>query len=190
MAKTYPPIFINKYLAAKVPQALPDYFSSVFRFFPTMPTNIDELTETFPESATDVFAVYDRMFKMRRKPFPHIKSEQILYYFYKVAGDVSGLIYTTQTVYDILDRGNESAEDINAWIATLPRDADKNILFDGEAFTPVLFHDIKIYQLEETRDIIDFGTARTFAGNKLIIDYDYHTPGYSANGSKYNDTTI
>jgi hypothetical protein len=36
------------------------------------------------------------------------------------------------------------------------------------------FHDFKIYQLEEARDIIDFGTARTYAGNKIIIDYDYH----------------
>jgi hypothetical protein len=39
---------------------------------------------------------------------------------------------------------------------------------------PVFFHDIKVYQLEESRDIIDFGTARTYAGNKIIIDYDWH----------------
>jgi hypothetical protein len=36
------------------------------------------------------------------------------------------------------------------------------------------FHGFKIYQLEEVRDIIDFGTARTYGGNKIIIDYDYH----------------
>jgi hypothetical protein len=41
-------------------------------------------------------------------------------------------------------------------------------------FYPVFFHEIKIYQLEETRDIVDFGTARTFAGNKIIIDYCWH----------------
>jgi hypothetical protein len=27
--------------------------------------------------------------------------------------------------------------------------------------------------LQETRDIIDFGTARTYGGNKIIIDFDY-----------------
>jgi hypothetical protein len=37
-----------------------------------------------------------------------------------------------------------------------------------------LFHNFKVYQLEETRDIIDFGTARTYGGNKIIIDFDYH----------------
>ena len=36
------------------------------------------------------------------------------------------------------------------------------------------FHDFKIYQLEEARDIIDFGTARTYAGNKIIIEYCWH----------------
>jgi len=27
--------------------------------------------------------------------------------------------------------------------------------------------------LQETRDIINFGTARTYAGNKIILYYDY-----------------
>ena len=36
------------------------------------------------------------------------------------------------------------------------------------------FHNFKVYQLEETRDIIDFGTARTYGGNKIIIDFEYH----------------
>jgi hypothetical protein len=39
---------------------------------------------------------------------------------------------------------------------------------------PLYFHTFKTYQLQETRDIIDFGTARTFAGNKIILDYDWH----------------
>jgi len=178
VAKTFPPIFINKYLAAKISPALPEYFSNPLKFFPTMPTDIESLTETFPEAANDVFAVYDRMLKMRRKAFPHIKSEQVLYYFYKVAGDISGLLYTTQAVQDLLDRGDESAEDLNTWITSLPRNAQGNVVFDEEEFSPVHFHDIKIYQLEETRDIIDFGTARTYAGNKIIIDYTYHAKGY------------
>ncbi len=188
MAKTFPPIFINKYLSEKISPSLPEYFSNSLRFFPTMPTDIEALTETFPEAANDVFSVYDRMFKMRRKPFPHIKSEQVLYYFYKVAGDISGLVYTTQAVQDLLDRGDESAEDLNAWIASKVNPSGE-VEFDGETFTPVYFHDIKVYQLEETRDIVDFGTARTFAGNKVIIDYDYHAPGYSSNGL-YNNTQI
>ena len=96
MAITYPPVLINEYLAEKVTDRLPDRFSGAFRFFPTLPTDINALTENFPAAANDVFAVYDRMFKMRRKPFPHIKCEQLLYYFYKMNSDPEALIETVQ----------------------------------------------------------------------------------------------
>lgn len=194
MAISYPPIFINDYLKEKLPmsgrESLP--------FFPTMPTDIHSLTESFPDG---MFAVFDRMFKMRRTPFPHIKCEQLLYYFYKVDGDPELLIEHTQRLQDLLDRGDESAQDLNSWISSkldnesklyIKRDVLGNV---EKEFLPVFFHDIKIYQLEETRDIVDFGTARTFAGNKIIIDYDYHTPGYQNPvgenvPSQYNQTNL
>jgi hypothetical protein len=182
MAIDYPPIFINNYLAEKVRE---DFAATEFnlRFFPTSPTDIDALTQGFPTALDDVFAVYDRMFKMRRTPFPHIKCEQLLYYFYKMSGDPVALIKTSQLVQDLLDRGDESAQELNKWIASLPRGESVSIngvekptvRFGQEDFFLPFFHEIKIYQLEETRDIIDFGTARTYAGNKIIIDYDWHS---------------
>jgi hypothetical protein len=208
MAISYPPIFINDYLSQKIPSALgrERFSAGIMRFFPTAPTDIESLTETFPEASADVFAVYDRMFKMRRKAFPHIKDEQLLYYFYKMQSDPEALIFATQAVQDLLDRGDESAQDLNKWIMDSPDYNPVTGLYKEE-FLPVYFHDIKIYQLEETRDIIDFGTARTYAGNKIIIDYCYHTKGYpkgtliegsdparpryeDASNDSYNDTTI
>lgn len=177
MAIHYPPAFINGYLAEKVPATLgTDRFNNgLLKFFPTSPTAIDDLTETFPGASADVFAVFDRMLKMRRGPFPHIKYEQLLYYFYKMAGDPVDLIESTQVVQDLLDRGDESAEELNAWIAGLTDGTTEGTkLISGTEFNLVYFHEIKIYQLEETRDIIDFGTARTYAGNKIIIDYSWH----------------
>lgn len=276
MAIDYPPVFINNYLAEKIPNTLSDYFSSnSMKFFPTQPTSIDTFTEEFPESAEEPFAVYDRMFRMRRKPFPHIRTEQLLYYFYKTSGGIDALIETVQLVQDLLDNGDESAVDINAWIfekynddnyqglpqtrtaerievthreisdgiATLtlasshnfkvgdtvlvsgitlpgPRSSPLNGTYtlDSDSFSTLnkisypttmpdaleatvtagsnigiahptinfgtsddpkyfflpYFHETKLYQLEEARDIIDFGTARTYAGNKMIIEYDWH----------------
>jgi hypothetical protein len=191
MAVSYPPIFINDYLAEKI---LNDSrFEVNIPFFPVAPSDIEQLTEFFPEG---MYAVYDRMFKMRRGPFPHIKSEQLLYYFYKMFGDPELLIETTQAVSDLLDRGDESAQDLNSWISSklTINEAGESVYSksNGNAevkeYLPVYFHDFKIFQLEETRDIIDFATARTYAGNKVIIDYRYHTKGYSAN--TYNDTAI
>jgi hypothetical protein len=70
-----------------------------------------------------------------------------------------------ESILRLLDRGDESAQELNSWT--------KDKTFDGMS-CKFYFHDFKIYQLEEARDIVDFGTARTYAGNKIIIDYDYH----------------
>jgi hypothetical protein len=86
----------------------------------------------------------------------------------------------SQMAYELLDREDESAQELNAWILSkiVVVNGEKVVNFgtanSPEYFYPVFFHSIKMYQLEETRDIVDFGTARTFAGNKIIIDYDYH----------------
>ena len=172
MELSYATAFINQYLAEKIPSSLPDRFNDNMLFFPVSPVDINALTETFPEAANNVFAVYDRMFRMRRKAFPHIKSEQMLYYFYKMAGDPEALIETTQVIYDLLDREDESAEEINNWIAS--KTVNGLFTVGDKSFKPVYFHKFKVYQLEETRDIVNFGTARTYAGNKIIVDYDYH----------------
>jgi len=217
MIISYPPIFINNYLQEKIREEFRsnlDPFPQDINipFFPVGPATIEQLTETFPDGE-GLFAVYDRMFKMRRKAFPHIKDEQLLYYFYKMSGDPELLIETTQMVQDLLDRGDESAQELNTWISKHPRlfvvsddqkvyqpknDTGSYLAPDpnnpkSKSFLPVFFHDIKIYQLEETRDIIDFGTARTYAGNKIIIDYCYHTVGEKrrADGKlTYNNTVI
>lgn len=206
MAISYPPIFINDYLKSKILSIA----NNNVPFFPTSPSTIEQLTTTATINNTgNLFAVYDRMFKMRRRAFPHIKDEQLLYYFYSL--DIVEMINTTQYVADLLDRGDESAQDLNAWIRSNPRtfvSPNGQIVYQplndtgsysatAESYLPVHFHDIKIYQLEETRDIIDFGTARTYAGNKIIIDYCYHTKGYNNRSGlpeslpiTYNDTTI
>jgi hypothetical protein len=75
------------------------------------------------------------------------------------------MVKIQEAVLRLLDRGDESAEDLNSWA--------KGKDYDGMT-CKFYFHNFKIYQLEEARDIVDFGTARTYAGNKIIIDYDYH----------------
>jgi hypothetical protein len=185
-----PVIFINGYLAEMVPKYLEKYGSSTFnyfedsmRFFPVSPTTIDELTEQLPSSAEAPFAVYDRMLRFRRGPFPHTKQEQLLYYFYKTTTTsfetaTGALIETVQAVEDLIDRGDESAQEINSWIQS-KLDDDGLYQVAGLGFEPVFFHDTQVFQLEEVRDIIDFGTARTYAGNKMIIDFCYHAPDFN-----------
>lgn len=182
MAITYPPVFINEYLSEKVTERIPNHFNGQFRFFPTLPTDINSLTENFPAEANDVFAVYDRMFKNKNYVFPHIKCEQAIYYFYKMNSNPEALFETMQVVADLLDRKDESAEELNYWIAS--KVGSNGLVQFGTGslardFKPVYFHELRIYQLEETRDIINYQTARTYSGSKVIIDYEYHVKDYS-----------
>jgi len=176
MAITYPPIFINNYLSEKITEALSDKFASNLKFFPTSPTDINALTENMSEASNDVFGVYDRLFKLRRKAFPHIKTEQLLYYFYKMSGDIEALIETGQVVHDLLDREDESAQELNSWIQS--KVVNGVVTFGGKEFKPVFFHGMKVFQLEESRDIAKFNTTRTFSASKIIIDYEYHVTDY------------
>jgi hypothetical protein len=182
----HPPSFINAFLQQK----LGADFGAI-PMFPTVPTDMISMAEGF--SLQDLVegtrfnfngnaAIYDRMLRMRRTTFPHIKSEQLLYYFNALTENaVPNLIRITQRIQDLLDRNDESAEDLNAWILqTLNPQEDPetkrsiaSIPGHGTFYVPY-FHNIKIYQLQETRDILDLATARTYAGNKIIIDYDWH----------------
>ena len=163
-----PVLWINKYLQAKV-QELTDIETP---FFPSTPSTLENLTVMFPEGG--VMATWDRLIKMNRKGFPHIKCEQILYYFYATAENtVENMVQIQESVLRLMDRFDETAEEINNWCSNrqINLGTEQNPdLIDNMFY----FHNFKVYQLEETRDIIDFGTARTYGGNKIIIDFDYH----------------
>lgn len=186
-----PHIFINEYLKDKV-ALLSD---TAVPFYPTMPTDFAGQVgdiQTYTESAGPIsggtaIAVYDRMFKLRRQAFPMLKYEQVLYYFYAYTSDELQKIQ--QHAQDLLDYGDISAREVNDWIKGVwvakgsNRDVNgRPILYFGQTapadtndwFAVPFFHEIKIFQLEESRDIVDFGTARTFAGNKVIVDYCWH----------------
>jgi hypothetical protein len=187
-----PHIFINEYMKDKIVE----FGLGGVPFYPTMPSNLDTVGEIqlYTETAGTVssdgskMAVYDRMFKLRRQAFPVLKYEQLLYYFYSYGQD--DLQKLQQQAQDLLDWGDESAKQINAWIqavwknkgGTYDPTSGRPIVYFGETapestndwFALPFFHEIKVFQLEESRDIVDFGSARTFAGNKLIVDYCWH----------------
>jgi hypothetical protein len=185
-----PVLWINEYLKEKIGL---DTGIGV-PFFPSRPATIDELTESWititPEYVIDaegnetanltqesqrlayagVMATWDRLIRMRRSPFPHIKQEQLLYYFYATQDNViENMVQVQEKVLRLMDREDETGEEINRWAKgkTLP---GKTEPMECKFF----FHRFRVYQLEEVRDIIDFGTARTYGGNKIIIDFEYH----------------
>jgi hypothetical protein len=169
-----PVLWINKYLQEKITGIFVSNTGETnaqLPFFPSTPSTIDDLTEYFALSTQGLAATWDRLIKMNKKGFPHIKCEQVLYYFYATGQDpILKMITIQESVLRLMDRFDETAEEINNWCSNRQVRLDDGTVVD----CPFYFHNFKVYQLEETRDIIDFGTARTYGGNKIIIDYDYH----------------
>ena len=168
-----PVLWINKYLQEKISEIFKQDTNenASFPFFPSTPSTIDDLTEYFGQSTQGVAATWDRLIKMNRTGFPHIKCEQLLYYFYATGENpIEKMVSIQESVLRLMDRFDETAEEINNWTRNRQIRIDNNTVIDCKFY----FHNFKVYQLEETRDIIDFGTARTYGGNKIIIDFDYH----------------
>lgn len=168
-----PMLWVNTYIQEKIAHYTSGTGPGVgIPFFPPSPNTVDDLTETwivlndsrYPYAG--IRCTYDRLIRLRRSPFPHIKGEQLLYYFYATADGVTDkMIAVTETVLRLMDREDETAEEINNWMS--------GKIISG--FTPQFrFHKFRVYQLQEVADIIDFGTARTYGGNKIIIEYEYH----------------
>ena len=45
-----------------------------------------------------------------------------------------------------------------------------------QSYTPfnILFHSTRVYQADESRDVVELASAKTLFVNKLIVEYDYH----------------
>lgn len=177
---SYPPVIINEYLAEKVMERMGEQFVGSIKFFPTRPTTIDTIVQNNPESE-DVYVVYDRLFRLRKRAFPHVKNEQLVYYLYKMNGDPETLIETVQVMYDLLDREDESGQEINSWVASKV-DNDGLLTFGSgsraKTFKPIFFHEMRVFHLEEARYIVDHDSTKSFSATKIMINYDYHVKDY------------
>lgn len=176
----FPPVWINAYIQA----ALNEYGFSVLTI-PSNPLAIDDLSknrvdiprqfddEGIPlNEEPDVIVQYDRLLRYRRSNFYPLRCEQLLYYVYSTP---SKILDVSTILSQLLDRSDAAAEDLNRW-ATRKQDGESPILdLTVPLIKNVYFHDIKVYQLEEVRDLTELSSMRGLTLNKFIIEYDYHT---------------
>lgn len=173
----YPPLFVNSYLQQQfkdfgiIGQGITDS-----PFIAVTPSNIDELYNNILEGNAypdPLMIVYDRMLRVNPSPFYVRKREQIIYTIHSTSLDK--VIGAHRIISEALDRMDASAEDVNAWTA-------KNAVSDTDSpVQNVYFHNFRVYQINETRDLLDLASVRTIFRNKIIVEYDYHVvnPYYS-----------
>jgi hypothetical protein len=187
----FPPIWINEYIK----EELNKYGFSVLTI-PSSPNAIDDLTKNrvdipqqYDENGTalsvqwDIAIQYDRLLRFRRDAFYPMKCEQLLYYVYSVPSKIidAGII-----ISQLLDRSDAAAEDLNR-CCMAKQNGNSPISDSAVPITHnVYFHDIKVYQLEEVRDLTELAALRGLTLNKFVIEYDYH----SINQQKIINTAI
>jgi hypothetical protein len=174
----FPPTFLNKYVLSELAfyglVAESDLLApGVNPMVPAqIPTNIEDLYNDsiqIRQTESPVLIVYDRLMRFRPTPFYAHKREQLIYFIYST--DVSKLIDSVRVISNALDREDASAQDINSYSISNP------ILNSaGEVSIPynIYFHNTRVYQADESRDVAELASARTLFVNKLIIEYDYH----------------
>lgn len=137
------------------------------------PTSIEDLyndTISIQQVESPILIIYDRMMRFRPTPFYRHKREQLIYFIY--SSDVSKLIDAVRIITEALDREDAAAEDVNRYSA-------ENAT--GENPAKVYFHNIRVYQVDESRDVAELASARTLFVNKVIVEYDYHSSDDPAN---------
>jgi hypothetical protein len=112
------------------------------------------------------YFIYDRVFRFSGKPFYEHKRESTLYYL--KAREVDSLLWAA-AVQLILDREDDSAKDINAWIR-------EN---GGCEEYPVYFHNLRVYQSRSSSPSSDgkvreFSTVQPYHITEFMIDTHFH----------------
>jgi hypothetical protein len=171
----FPPTFLNAYINSELKEfgLIPDGLNPFQPFFPAQsPINIEDIYNDsvyIKNNPNAIVVMFDRLVRFRPNAFYRHKREQLVYFIY--APDLTKLFDSTRVIIDCLDREDAAAQDLNAWISGNDiTDENNNVI------TPnVMFHNIKVYQADEARDIAELASARTLFLNKLVIEYDYHT---------------
>lgn len=183
----FPPTFINHYIVGQLDRFKILGSTEIVRtpeqmvpIFPTSPTNIEDVFKNYiaPPGVSDPLLIqYERLVRFRPNAFYRNKREQVVYYLY--CTNFSKITDAHRIITDSLDREDSAAQDVNAWCS----DPDTAI----NPFN-VYFHNIRVYQADETRDILELASARTVYANKLVIEYDYHTiDNITVNGVAYQN---
>lgn len=149
-----------------------------FPVFPSNPIGIEDLyndlIEIYPVGEP-VLVMYDRLMRFRPNPLYVHKREQMLLFLYTSSFDK--LMAANIVISQALDREDVAAQEVNKWMADNRATLEPTL---GEL--NIFFRNIKVYQADETRDVLELASARTLYVNKLIVEYDYHVYKHDPEG--------
>ncbi len=142
----------------------------VVPMFPSTPMNIEEVYNDIIanfEVGEPLMIMWDRLMRFRPNPLYVHKREQLLLFLYTTNFDK--LMAANIAISQSLDREDVAAQEVNKWLTE-----NKTVLEPDLGELNIFFRNMKVYQADETRDVVELASARTLFVNKIIVEYDYH----------------
>lgn len=181
----FPPHFINHYIWNELKQYDDLGISNTADFMPFIfatPTNTEEIQNYLGNGSLLVNC--ERMLRYRTSPFYPIKKEQLAWYVR--TSTTEQMMNFMNVITTVLDREDVAAQAVNSWAASNP------IPVPGTSpveYIPhnVFFHRIKVFIIDESRDVLELAAVNGYVSNKILIEYDYHTILDDSNGEGQSD---
>jgi hypothetical protein len=171
----FPASYINEYLYEQfskyedINMAKSD-LPSFIPFFPAgQAVNVSDIYEQLQLSEFQnlpAIVFYDRMIRLRNNSFPVGKREQVLYTIY---GDISNCTNIGSVIFQVLDREDYSGQDLNQWMHE-----NKTALQNKGLPMKVFFRSMRVFQADESQDLVELDDYRRGSIHKYIVEYDYH----------------
>jgi hypothetical protein len=167
----FPPVFVNQYLIAQLKRfGIVTGIEGIDPIIPVQSTNIDDLYSEITVTGDAFLIAYDRLIRYNSDTKYWNKREQLVYTIH--SSDSTQGLNISRVIVEALDREDAAAQDVNEWLIQNPDKIPK---------LNVLFHNFRVFQIDETRDIVELGSVKFNWRGKIIVEYDYHT-----NTSLYN----
>lgn len=161
----FPPVLVNKYILEqlKLFEILTGN-EAIEPIVPVQSTNLDDLFGEITLTGQPFLIAYDRLIRYNNDTSYWNKREQLVY---TIHASETALGYDiSRIIVEALDRQDAAAQDVNTWLSN--NNADLPPL-------NVFFHNFRVFQIDETRDLVELGSIKYNWRGKIIIEYDYHT---------------
>jgi hypothetical protein len=158
---TLPATIVNGYLWDTMKQIDPTVskgYGNKIPFFPL--SDAASGTKSWESKA---YFIYDRIIKMQPKPFYPVKQEHLLYY---LKGNEEKTIEWGMALQQILDRGDDAAQDINDWNSK--QTTPGNVYFHSLCVEQTTFGD-----MSSAASVRDF-SVRPYYITQFIVAVQYH----------------
>ena len=97
--------------------------------------------------------------------------DQVVRLFFNIRklADIENCTNIGNVMLGILDREDSSAQDLNKWMHD-----NKARLLAKEMPMKVFFRGIRVFQADESQDLVELDQYRRGSIHKYIVEYDYH----------------